>query len=92
MMEENVPGVGVTAYALMAAGGDFGASIAPQMLGIVVDKVAASTWAAKMSAQWSIAPEQLGLKIGMLTAVAFPLLGIFLLIYIKRYFKKQKQM
>lgn len=37
MMEENVPSVGVTAYALMAAGGDFGASVAPQLLGIVAD-------------------------------------------------------
>lgn len=37
MMEENIPSVGVTAYALMAAGGDFGASVAPQLLGIVAD-------------------------------------------------------
>lgn len=37
MMEENISGVGVAAYALMAAGGDFGASIAPQLMGIVAD-------------------------------------------------------
>ncbi len=91
MMEENIPHVAVTAYALMAAGGDFGASVAPQMLGVVVDKVAVSDWAARMSEQLSISPEQFGLKIGMLSAVVFPLLGTFLLIYIKRYFKKQKQ-
>lgn len=91
MMEENIPHVAVTAYALMAAGGDFGASVAPQMLGVVVDTVAASDWAAQMSTQLSISPEQLGLKVGMLSAVFFPLLGTFLLIYIKRYFKKQKQ-
>ncbi len=91
MMEEYVPHVAVTAYALMAAGGDFGASVAPQMLGIVVDKVAASSFATQMSASLMISPEQFGLKIGMLTAVIFPLLGTFLLIYIKRYFKKQKQ-
>ena len=92
MMEENIPHVAVTAYALMAAGGDFGASVAPQMLGIVVDHVAVSDWAAQMSATLSITPEQFGLKVGMLTAVIFPLLGTFLLIYVKRYFKKQKQM
>lgn len=37
MMEENISGVGVAAYALMAAGGDFGASIAPQLMGIIAD-------------------------------------------------------
>lgn len=37
MMEEKIPGVGVAAYALMAAGGDLGASVAPQLMGIVAD-------------------------------------------------------
>ena len=37
LMEEKIPAVGIAGYALMAAGGDFGASIAPQTLGIVVD-------------------------------------------------------
>ena len=35
LMEEKIPHAGVAAYALMAAGGDFGASIAPQMMGII---------------------------------------------------------
>lgn len=38
MMEEKFPGVGVAAYALMAAAGDLGASVAPQLLGIVADR------------------------------------------------------
>lgn len=37
MMEENIPDVGVAAFALMAAGGDLGASVAPQIMGIVAD-------------------------------------------------------
>lgn len=37
MMEEKIPGVGVATYALMAAGGDLGASVAPQLMGIVAD-------------------------------------------------------
>lgn len=37
MMEENIPGVGVASYALMAAGGDLGASVAPQLMGAVAD-------------------------------------------------------
>lgn len=38
LMEEKVPGVGVAAYALMAASGDLGASVAPQLLGAVADR------------------------------------------------------
>lgn len=37
MMEEKIPGVGVAAFALMAAGGDFGASVAPQLMGMIAD-------------------------------------------------------
>lgn len=37
MMEEKIPDVGVAAYALMAAGGDLGASVAPQLMGVVAD-------------------------------------------------------
>ncbi len=37
MMEEKIHGVGVTAFALMAAGGDLGASVAPQLMGVIAD-------------------------------------------------------
>ncbi len=38
LMEEKMPGLGVAAYALMAAGGDLGAALAPQLMGIVADR------------------------------------------------------
>ena len=38
MMEEKVPGVGVASFALMAAGGDLGASVAPQLMGVIADQ------------------------------------------------------
>ena len=90
LMEEKFPNPGVTAYALMAAGGDFGGSVAPQLLGVVVDTVAASDWAAKLGAALSLSAEQVGMKAGMLTAMVFPLLGIALLMYIRKYFAKRK--
>lgn len=37
LMEEKIPNAGVAAYALMAAGGDLGASVAPQLMGMVAD-------------------------------------------------------
>ncbi len=87
-MEEKFPNPGVTAYALMAAGGDFGGSVAPQMLGAVVDVVSESDWAGQLSAATSLTTEQIGMKVGMLTAAIFPILGTAILIYIKKYFKK----
>lgn len=90
LMEEKIPNPGVTAYALMAAGGDFGASIAPQMLGAVVDAVGSSSWASEAAQTLSVTVEQLGMKVGMLTAAIFPFIGIFVVLYIKRFFKKAK--
>ncbi len=89
LMEEKIPNPGVTAYALMAAGGDFGASVAPQLLGAVADKVAASEFAADMGVTLNLTTEQVGMKAGMLVAMFFPLLGIGLLFFIKKYFKKK---
>ncbi len=88
LMEERIPHAGVAAYALMAAGGDFGASLAPQMLGVIVDTVSVSSWVQPVSAALAISPEQVGMKLGMLIAALFPILGVGVLLYMKRYFGK----
>lgn len=90
-MEEKLPHSGVVAYALMAAGGDFGASVAPQLMGIIVDKVSISNWALQLSTQIALSTEQIGMKTGMLITTLFPLLGIFLLIYMKNFFSRSSQ-
>ncbi len=90
LMEEKFPNPGVTAYALMAAGGDFGGSVSPQILGVVVDKVSESAFALELSSTINLTPEQIGLKTGMLIASIFPIIGIVVLLYINKYFKKQK--
>ena len=87
-MEEKFPSPGIAAYALMAAGGDLGASVAPQGMGIVVDTVSASSWAVKLAEQTGLSAEQIGIKAGMLTAAVFPLIGIVVLLYLKRFFTK----
>ncbi|MBQ2759323.1 MAG: MFS transporter [Clostridia bacterium] len=90
LMEEKLPHVGVAAYALMAAGGDFGASIAPQLLGIVVDKVSLSSFASELSTSISLSPDQIGMKAGMLVAAVFPVIGVIVLIVIKKAFGNKK--
>lgn len=89
LMEEKVKGVGVAAYALMASAGDFGASLAPQLMGIVVDNISVSEFAVNMSNTLNLSPEQIGLKVGMLITSIFPILGSILIVFIISYFKKQ---
>ena len=91
MMEENLPGLGVAAYALMAAGGDMGASLAPQLLGIVVDKVSVTHTVVDLSAKLSLTTEQLGLKAGMLVTAVFPLIGTIIVILSMKHFKENKK-
>ncbi len=86
LMEEKIPSPGIAAYALMAAFGDMGASVAPQMLGIVVDKVSVSNFAMELSRTSLMTPEEVGLKVGMLIAAVFPILGTALLIYIRKVY------
>ncbi len=96
LMEEKVPMVGVAAYALMASGGDLGASVAPQTLGIVVDNIAVTDWAKALGNTFSLTAEEVGFKVGMLIATIFPILGLLLLAYMKKHFKtksgKQKKL
>ena len=90
LMEEKMPNPGVAAYALMATGGDAGGSLAPQLLGIIIDKVSVSNWAGEMSQTLNIGVEQIGMKTGMIMASVFPILGVLLLLYMKKYFKERK--
>ena len=79
LMEERIPHAGVAAYALMAACGDLGASLAPQLMGVLVDTVAASDWAMTFAS-----PEQVGMKVAALVTAIFPLAGVGLLLYMRR--------
>ncbi len=87
LMEEKIPMLGVAAYALMAAGGDLGASVAPQTLGIIVDNISVSEWAINLANTLSLSPEDIGFKMGMLIAAIFPILGLILLAFIKKHFQ-----
>ncbi len=79
------PQGGVFIYALMAAGGDLGASVAPQLVGIITDAVIASPAATALASSMSLAPEQLGMLVGML----FPLAAIPLYRYIWKSMKAE---
>jgi MFS family permease len=88
LMEEKIPSIGVGAYALMAAGGDLGAALAPQLMGAVVDGVSTTVFAAELGAKLNLSVEQIGLKAGMLVTAIFPICGVIVVLIIMRYFKK----
>jgi fucose permease len=87
LMEEKLPGVGVATYALMAAGGDLGASVAPQSFGIIVDQVATAPWAQTLGDSLCMTPEQIGFRAALLIVAVLPLLGLMVLMYIRKFFK-----
>ncbi len=73
---DRFPRGGVFIYAVMAAGGDLGASVGPQLVGIITDVVAANQTTVSWAQELGLAPEQLGMKLGMLAGMLFPLAGI----------------
>ena len=87
LLEEEIPNPGVAVYALMAAGGDFGSSVAPQLLGKLVDIVSGSSFGIFLANIFSISPEQAGLKFAMLIGAIFPFMGTLLVLYMRKYFK-----
>ncbi len=88
--EENYPKLGVAVYVLMATGGDLGASVAPQIVGVLADKIAVMNFAENLAQKLCITKEQVGIRAGMLAAAVFPLLGVVVLLVMKRFFRKNK--
>lgn len=88
---ERVPTGGVFLYAMMAAGGDLGASVGPQMIGAITDAAIASPHLSTFAARLGLLPEQLGMKLGMLVAMLFPLAATFLFARLHREKKGERR-
>ena len=79
---DRFPNGGVFIFAMMAAGGDLGASIGPQLIGLITDAALENKFLIDLSAEMGMMPEQFGMKLGMLIGMLFPLCAIPLYIYI----------
>ena len=77
---------GVFVYAMMAAGGDFGASAGPQVVGIITDLASESGACLSLANSLGLTIEQLSIKVGLLVGSLFPLIAILVysLIYKSR--------
>lgn len=82
------PAGGVFIYAMMAAGGDFGASLSPQLTGIITDAVSRSGFAISLGERLGLSAEQIGMKCGILTGFIFSLVAVFVYLGILRISKR----
>ena len=89
MAANRFPAGGVFIYAMMAAGGDLGGSVGPQLVGLITDAVIAAPSSAELAVQLGITVEQLGMKAGMFGGMVFPTAAIFLYFGMLRAEKKR---
>lgn len=87
---DRFPTGGVFIYAMMAAGGDLGGSVGPQLVGIITDAAIEIPSAVTLAQSIGLTPEQFGMKLGMLVGMLFPLAAIPLYFYIQTAWKKSK--
>lgn len=80
--QDYFPKAGVFIFAMMAAGGDFGASVGPQLVGIITDTVSVSPAFQSLANELMLTTEQLGMKMGMLIGSLFPIIGVFVYFHI----------
>lgn len=82
------PLAGAWLYAMLAAGGDIGASIGPALLGVVADTAAALPALQGILDLTALTAEQFGLRCGMLLGAIFPLGTLLLVSYQLNSFSK----
>ncbi len=85
---ERFPEGGVFIYAMMAAGGDLGASVGPQIIGVITDAAISVPSIASLAERISLSTERFGMKLGMLVGMLFPLISVFVFFAIRNKYKK----
>ena len=75
-VSERIPKGGVVMFALMAAGGDLGASVGPELVGVITDTVSTNASMLDLAARLGMTGEQLGMKCGLLVGALFALIAI----------------
>ncbi len=82
------PKEGVALFALMAAGGDLGASVGPQLVGVITDTIIALPGAVETATLLGLSIDQLSIKLGVLSAIIFPIGAVLTFMIAHRNHKK----
>jgi MFS family permease len=88
---DRFPKSGVFIFAMMAAGGDMGASVGPQLVGIITDYTLANDFFISVSQRLSISPEQIGMRFGMLIGAIFPIMAVVFYSVVIALNRKEKE-
>jgi MFS family permease len=88
---DRYPNGGVFIFALMAAGGDLGASVGPQLVGIITDYTYKIPNISNMASTLNITAEQLSMKFGLIIGMLFPLVGIIIYSMINKWYINNKK-
>lgn len=86
---ERFPKAGILLFALMAAGGDLGASLGSQLVGSVTDALMIDGSFMELAAGQGVTPEQLAMKTAMLIGMLFALCALPFLLYMRKESRKQ---
>lgn len=86
------PNGGVLIFALMAAGGDLGASFGPQLVGVITDFAIANPAILSFGHSLGLTGEQIGMKIGILIGALFPILGIPVYAHFRKHDKQKEKL
>ncbi len=88
LVQDKFPTAGVAIFALMAAGGDLGSSLGPQLMGVVTDIAIENEFIVAFGSSLGYTAEQIGMKFGMAVATLFPISCAILLGF--GYLRKKK--
>ena len=91
MSSERFPKGGVVIFALMASGGDLGASVGPQIVGSVTELATKSSWIASIGETLHMTIDQIALRTGLLASLVFPICTVAITVYFKRLKEKETQ-
>ena len=86
---DRFPSAGVAVFALMAAGGDLGGAIGPQLVGSVADLAMSSAAVTRLAETLGLGVASLSMKLGLSAAIIFPLVASVL--YIRNYIVTERE-
>ena len=89
MASKRFPNAGVFLFAMMAAGGDLGVSVGPQLVGIISDAIPSSQFFVQLANSLGVTAEQLGMRIAILVGMIISLIAIFVFLHLYKNSKKE---
>jgi MFS family permease len=91
LASEKYPLAGTWMFAILAAGGDIGASAGPWLMGFITDNAPKLTGLSNFGISAGLNPVQLGLRTGMFIGTLFPIGALVCLLWISKKLKAESQ-